>query len=99
MDEPRPEPEFTTYTEDPYASGAENPTVKTSEPTVTLGSGKAVAAGATGTAVAFLSALGVAMPGGVTGEEWVAIALATVIGMAAAFGITWATPTKVTFNS
>lgn len=55
---------------------------------------KAIAAGAVGTAVAFLSSLSQAAPGGLTGQEWVDIALATVIGGAAAFGITYSVPNR-----
>lgn len=73
--------------------------LSSSSKAVELGPAKMVAAGVTGTAVAFLSALGVAYAdGNVTGQEWVNIALATVIGAAAAFGITWATPTSVTLK-
>lgn len=56
---------------------------------------KALASGAVATVVTFLTSLQIAMSGGVTGEEWVGIALGTVIGAAAGFGITYATPTKV----
>lgn len=55
---------------------------------------KAIAAGAVGTAVAFLSSLSVAMEGGVTPSEWVNVALATVIGAAAAFGIVYGVPNR-----
>lgn len=54
---------------------------------------KAWAAGAAGTAVAFLTSLHQALDDSVvTGQEWTSVALATVIGGAAAFGITWAAP-------
>lgn len=56
---------------------------------------KALASGVTGTVVTFLSTLQIALSGGVTPEEWVGIALATVIGGAAAFGITYTVPTRV----
>ncbi len=56
---------------------------------------KALASGVVATLVAFLGTLQVAIDGGVTPEEWVSIALTTVIGAAAGFGITYATPTKV----
>jgi hypothetical protein len=56
---------------------------------------KAWAAGATGTAVAFLTGLQSAIAdNGVTSQEWTTIALATVVGGAAAFGVTWAVPNK-----
>lgn len=55
---------------------------------------KAWAAGFTGTAVAFLTGLQLAVADGVTQSEWVTIALTTVVGGAAAFGITWAVPNK-----
>lgn len=58
-----------------------------------MNSSKAVAAGVTGTLVSFLTGLQVAVQDSVvTQNEWVTIALATVIGAAAAFGITWAAP-------
>lgn len=54
---------------------------------------KAIAAGVTGTLVAFLTSLGTAVQTpGITDQEWVAVALATVLGGAAAFGITWNAP-------
>lgn len=57
---------------------------------------KAWAAGITGTVVAFLSTLITATSDNVvTTNEWTTVALATVIGGAAAFGVTWSTPTKV----
>lgn len=72
-------------------------TVSSKSELVTVGPGKAVASGAVGTAVAFLTALIVANSDEVvTGGEWLTVALATVIGGAAAFGVTWATPTSVT---
>ncbi|HEY3484879.1 MAG TPA: hypothetical protein VGK49_05810 [Ilumatobacteraceae bacterium] len=76
-----------------------NRTLSTSSPSVDLGKSKAVASGLTGTAVAFLTGLGVAYAdGSVTGQEWINVALATVLGAAAAFGITYATPTTVTLK-
>jgi hypothetical protein len=56
---------------------------------------KALAGGAVTTVVAFLGTLKLAMPEGVTGSEWVDIALATVIGAATGFGVTYLTPTKI----
>jgi len=54
---------------------------------------KAVAGGVAGTLVAFLTGLGTAMQTpGVTSQEWVTIALATVLGFAGAFGLTWGAP-------
>lgn len=74
-------------------------TIKSSSPEVTIGPGKAVASGITGTAVAFLTATIVANSDGVvTSGEWLSVALATVVGAAAAFGITYATPTSVTLR-
>lgn len=74
-------------------------TVLSSSPSVTLGPAKAIASGVTGTAIGFLTALGVAFSDNVvTGGEWIAIATATVLAAAAAFGITYATPVKVTAN-
>lgn len=58
-------------------------------------SGKAIASGVVATVVTFLSTLQVAIEDGITTGEWVSIALATVIGAAAGFGITYATPAKV----
>lgn len=74
-------------------------TINSKDANVTLGPGKAVASGITGTAVAFLTALIVAnSDNAVTSGEWLTVALATVVGAAAAFGITWATPTTVTLK-
>lgn len=54
---------------------------------------KAIAGGTAGTLVAFLTGLTTALQTpGVTDQEWVAVALATVLGGAAAFGLTWASP-------
>lgn len=54
---------------------------------------KAIAGGVAGTLVAFLTGLTTAIDDSVvTQGEWVTIALATVIGGAAAFGLTWASP-------
>lgn len=54
---------------------------------------KAIASGVAATLVAFLTGMGTALQTpGVTPEEWVAVALATVIGGAAGFGITWQAP-------
>lgn len=74
-------------------------TVTSSSPLVTLGNAKGIAGGVAGTAVAFLTGLGTGLADGtVTGQEWVNIAIATVLGAVAAFGLTYATPTKVTLN-
>lgn len=74
-------------------------TISSSDPGITLGNSKAVAGGVAGTLVAFLGGLGVAYAdGAISGQEWVNIALATVLGAAAAFGLTWGVPTKVTLN-
>lgn len=70
--------------------------VNSSDTNVHVGPAKAVASGATGTAVAFLTALITANADGiVTSGEWLTVALATVVGAAAAFGITYATPTTI----
>lgn len=74
-------------------------TLKSTDANVTLGPAKAVASGIVGTAVAFLTALITAnADGAVTSNEWLAVALATVVGGAAAFGVTWKTPTSVTLK-
>lgn len=58
-----------------------------------MSSTKAIAAGIAGTLAAFLIRLEAAVDvGGVSDQEWVAVALATVLGGAAAFGLTWAAP-------
>jgi hypothetical protein len=73
--------------------------VSSTDTRIELGPAKAIASGVVGTAVAFLGGLGIAYTDNViTGQEWVNIALATVLGAAAAFGITYATPTKVTLK-
>ena len=60
---------------------------------VTMTSTKAVWAGIAGTLIAFLTRLEAAVDvGGVSDKEWVAVALATVVGGAAAFGLTWFAP-------
>ena len=56
---------------------------------------KAIAGGAVTTVVAFLGTLKLAMPEGITGSEWVDIAMATIIGAATGFGITYLVPTRV----
>lgn len=54
---------------------------------------KAIAGGVAGTAVAFLTGLTTALQTpGINDQEWVAIALATVLGFAGAFGLTWGAP-------
>lgn len=80
-----------------------NPTpglsVSSKSDSITVGPAKAVASGVVGTAVAFLGGMGIAYADNViTGQEWINIALATVLGAAAAFGITYATPTTVTLK-
>lgn len=74
-------------------------TVSSSSPGVSLGPSKAIASGIAGTAIAFLGGLSIAYADDViTGQEWVNIAIATVLGATAAFGITYATPTNVTLK-
>lgn len=74
-------------------------TLSSRSSSIELGPAKAVAGGIAGTAVAFLGGLGIAYTDNViTGQEWVNIALATVLGAAAAFGVTFATPTTVTLK-
>jgi hypothetical protein len=54
---------------------------------------KAIAGGIAGTIVAFLgSTITAAQTPGITQEEWLVIALATVLGFAGAFGLTWGAP-------
>lgn len=55
---------------------------------------KAVVASATATVLAFLTSLQVALQtgGAVTGDEWVAIAIATVTALGGVFGATWVAP-------
>lgn len=54
---------------------------------------KAIAGGIAGTLVAFLgSMITAAQTPGVTQEEWLVVALATVLGGAGAFGLTWGAP-------
>lgn len=73
--------------------------VKTSDPSIKLGPAKAFAGGAVTTVVAFLTAFITANADqAVTGNEWAGIALATVLGAAAGFGITYVTPTTVTLK-
>jgi hypothetical protein len=89
-------PSAATPGPDHLASGE---TVSSSSKLVTLGAAKSIAGGVVATALGFLAPLGVAISDGqVTGQEWVAIATATILGAAAGFGITYATPTKVTLN-
>lgn len=74
-------------------------TVSSTSPAVTVGPAKAIASGIVGTAVAFLGGLTVAFADEVvSGQEWINVALVTVLGAAAAFGITYATPTSVRAN-
>jgi hypothetical protein len=79
-----------------------NPTdtvVSSNSKALDLGPAKAIAGGVTSTAVAFLGGLSIAIAdGAVSGQEWINIALATVLGAAAGFGITYVTPTKVTLH-
>lgn len=73
--------------------------VKSTSKTVDLGPGKAVASGLTATVIAFLTATITAnADGAITSGEWLTVALATVVGAAAGFGITYATPTSVTLR-
>jgi hypothetical protein len=74
-------------------------TVSSSSPAVTLGPAKSIASGVVGTAIAFLGGVAIAYAdNAITGQEWVNIAITTVLGAAAAFGITYATPTSVKAN-
>lgn len=74
-------------------------TVSSISPKVTLGLSKAVAGGVAGTAIGFLGALSTAYADEVvTGGEWISVGIATILAATAAFGITWAVPTKVTAN-
>jgi hypothetical protein len=57
---------------------------------------KAYAGGLTSGVVAFLSTLQIAaVDNGISLQEWITIALATVIGLAAGFGVTYSIPNKV----
>ena len=79
--------------------GPDHRAISSKSPAIDLGPAKAIASGVAGTAVAFLGGLGVAIADEVvTGQEWVNIAIATVLGAVAAFGITYETPTTVTFK-
>jgi fatty acid desaturase len=80
-----------------------NPTapvsVKSSSKAVELGPDKAIASGITATVIAFLTATITAnADGAITSGEWLTVALATAVGVAAGFGITYATPTSVTLR-
>lgn len=55
---------------------------------------KAWAAGITATVLAFLTGLSTALDGGVTAQEWITIAIATITTGAGAFGVTWAVPNQ-----
>lgn len=75
-------------------------TVNSADPSITLGPAKAIAATVATVAVAFLTALGTALQSDnvVTGSEWVAIALATVVGTGLVGGATYLTRTTVRGN-
>jgi MFS-type transporter involved in bile tolerance (Atg22 family) len=74
-------------------------TVSSSSKALDLGPAKAVASGIVTTVVAALGAVIVANADDViTANEWLNVALATIGGFAAGFGITFATPTKVTLH-
>lgn len=69
----------------------------TASPRIDLGPAKAVAATIATVAVSFLGALGVAITdGAVSGEEWVTIAIATILATGLVGGATFVTPAKVT---
>lgn len=74
-------------------------TVDSSSPKVTLGKSKAVVAAVGGALVGGLTALGVALADEVvTSGEWVAVALAVVVGTGLVGGATFVAPTTVTRN-
>lgn len=71
---------------------------KSSDTGIDLGPAKAYAAIIATVAVAFLGAVGVALQsaGVITGEEWVTIAITTIVSTGLVGGATYATPSKVT---
>jgi len=75
-------------------------TVKSSSSAITLGPAKAIAALVATPVVAFLSALGVALQSEnvVTGQEWVSIAIATILSTGLVAGSVYGVPTSVTGN-
>lgn len=74
-------------------------TLESSSPAVTLGPAKAIVAAVTGALVGGLTALGTALTdGAITPAEWVAVALATLLGSGLTGGATYAKSTTVTLN-
>lgn len=78
---------------------ASGETVNSSSPAITVGPAKAIVAAVGGALVGGLSALGVALADEVvTSGEWVAVALAVVLGTGLVGGATYATRTTVKGN-
>lgn len=74
-------------------------TVNTADPSITLGPAKSIVAAVGGALVGGLTALGTALADNVvTNGEWVAVALAVVIGTGLVGGGVYATRTTVTGN-
>lgn len=74
-------------------------TISTKSDQVTLGNQKAIIAAVGGALVGGLTALGTALTDQVvTPAEWVAVALATIIGSGVVGGATYAKSTTVTFE-
>lgn len=74
-------------------------TVNSADPSITVGPAKAIAASVATVAVTFLTALGVAMTDNVvTPQEWITIAVATIVGTGLVGGSTFLTRTTVTGN-
>jgi hypothetical protein len=72
-------------------------TVSSASDQVDLGPAKAVAATVATIAVAFLGALGVAITDNVvTGQEWVTIAIATIVATGLVGGATYLAPASIT---
>jgi len=74
-------------------------TISTAADQITLGNQKAIVAAVGGALVGGLTALGTALVDNViTPAEWVAVALATIIGSGVVGGATYAKSTTVTFE-
>lgn len=81
----------------PHAALDVGEVTTTASPRIDLGPAKAVAATVATVAVSFLGALGVAIAdGAVSGQEWVTIAIATIVSTGLVGGATFITPAKVT---
>lgn len=81
----------------PHAALDVGEVTTTASPRIDLGPAKAVAATIATVAVSFLGSLGVAIAdGAVSGQEWVTIAIATIVSTGLVGGATFITPAKVT---